>query len=193
MKNKNISSPKQTSKTCCAGKHVHEGPSFLQKLFKAGNDYKPLILILLFSFLMALIQNRFAEQMSTAIMHSFMGFFFIFLSLFKFFNIKAFVEGFSTYDLITKYFRPYGYMYPFIEFFLGIAYLAHFQIIILDTITVVVMLVSGAGVLNSVLRGQKIKCACLGTTLNVPLSTVSILENLGMGIMAAYSLANYVF
>ena len=50
------------------------------------------------------------------------------------------------------------------------------------------MLGSGVGVLKSILSGQKIKCACLGTVLNVPLSTVSVLENFGMGAMAAYKL-----
>ena len=38
------------------------------------------------------------------------------------------------------------------------------------------------------MSGQKIKCACLGTVLNVPLSAVSILENFVMAAMAAYQL-----
>jgi hypothetical protein len=38
------------------------------------------------------------------------------------------------------------------------------------------------------LKGQKVKCACLGTTLNVELGAISVLENLGMGAMAAYEL-----
>ncbi|XVN42196.1 MAG: hypothetical protein RCG15_05870 [Candidatus Rickettsia vulgarisii] len=48
------------------------------------------------------------------------------------------------------------------------------------------MTISGFGVLRSVLSGQKIKCACLGTALNVPLGVISIIENFGMGIMAVY-------
>ena len=84
--------------------------------------------------------------------------------------------------------RGYGYSYPFIEFSLGAAYLLQYNIVLLNLITLIVMLVSGAGVLKSILSGQKIKCACLGTVLNVPLSTVSVLENFGMGAMAAYKL-----
>jgi hypothetical protein len=117
-----------------------------------------------------------------------MGYFFIFLSLFKFFDLKGFVDGFATYDLVTKKFRLYGYIYPFIEFFLGLAYFTKPDLFLLNLVTVVVMMVSGIGVLQSVLSGQKIKCACLGTVLNVPLSTVSILENFGMGAMAAFLL-----
>jgi hypothetical protein len=117
-----------------------------------------------------------------------MGYFFIFLSLFKFFDLKGFVDGFETYDLITKRFKAYGYLYPFIEFGLGVAYLAQINLFTVNWITLIIMLVSGAGVLKSILSGQKIKCACLGTVLNVPLSTVSVLENFGMGTMAAYKL-----
>jgi hypothetical protein len=117
-----------------------------------------------------------------------MGYFFILLSLFKFFDLNGFVEGFQTYDLITKRFQPYGYLYPFIEFGLGIAYLTQFNLFTVNWITLIIMLVSGTGVLKSILSGQKIKCACLGTALNVPLSTVSVLENFGMGAMAAYKL-----
>ena len=121
-------------------------------------------------------------------MYFFMGYFFIFLSLFKLFDLKGFVDGFVTYDLVTKRIRAYGYAYPIIELFLGLAYLAKVALFFTNLITLIVMIVSGIGVLKSVLGGQKMKCACLGTALNVPLSTVSIIENLGMGAMAAYKL-----
>jgi len=121
-------------------------------------------------------------------MYYIMGYFFIFLSLFKFFDLKGFVDGFETYDLITKRFKAYGYLYPFIEFGLGVAYLAQINLFTVNWITLIIMFISGAGVFKSILSGQKIKCACLGTVLNVPLSTVSVLENFGMGTMAAYKL-----
>jgi hypothetical protein len=154
--------------------------SFIEKNWK---NYKPLIVIFVFCIVLSLLQNN---SVAEPAMHSFMGYFFIFLSLFKFFDLKGFVEGFSTYDLIAKRVRIYGYMYPFIEFFLGIAYLVEFDLFIIKWITVVVMTVSGIGVLKSVISGQKIKCACLGTSLNVPLGTISIIENFGMGAMAAF-------
>lgn len=144
-------------------------------------DYKPLIIIFIFCLIIPLVQNDFRNH---TYMYSFMGYFFIFLSLFKFFNLEGFVEGFATYDIVTKRFRLYGYAYPFIEFLLGAAYLSKFGLFFMNWITVVVMTVSGIGVLLSILSGQKIKCACLGTALNVPLSTVSVLENFGMGSMA---------
>lgn len=158
----------------------------IQKIVNDFNNYKPLIIILILCILLSSIQLSPFELQK--FMSNFMGYFFVFLSLFKFFDLKGFVEGFSTYDLITMRVRGYGYLYPFIEFSLGAAYLAQSNLFVVNVITVVIMLVSGVGVLKSILSGQKIKCACLGTVLNVPLSTVSVLENFGMGAMAAYKL-----
>jgi len=158
----------------------------LQNIRESLMSYKPLIVILVFCLLIPLSQIQPFE--AEKFMSYFMGYFFTFLSLFKFFDLRGFVEGFSTYDLVTKRFQVYGYAYPFIEFFLGIAYLSQFNPLLINWITVIVMFVSGIGVLNSILSHQKINCACLGAVLNVPLSTVSILENFGMAAMAAYQL-----
>lgn len=180
--------------TCDVKNKCHSAQGERKKTFvikileEKWKNYKPLIIIFIFCIVISLVQNNFVIHPFWDVMHSFMGYFFIFLSLFKFFDLKGFVEGFSTYDLITKRFRIYGYAYPFIEFFLGLAYLAKFDLFLINWVTVVVMTVSGIGVLKSVISGQKIKCACLGTVLNVPLGTISIFENFGMGAMAAYSI-----
>ncbi len=145
-------------------------------------DYKPLAIIVSFCLILSIITN------SQSSMYVFMGYFFIFLSLFKFFDLQGFVDGFSTYDIIAKQSRIYGYSYPFIEFFLGICYLLNFHILLVNFITFVIMAIGVIGIVKSILSGKKIKCACLGTTLNIPLGTISIIENFGMGAMALYKL-----
>ncbi len=60
--------------------------------------------------------------------------------------------------------------------------------ILTDLFTIAFMFISAAGVINALSKGMDVRCACLGTTLNVPLSTIAIIENLGMGLMAIYSL-----
>lgn len=160
--------------------------NFIQKFLNILKTYKPLIIIVIFCILIPVFQiSPFDTQ---KFMTHFMGYFFIFLSLFKFFDLNGFVKGFATYDLIATHLRGYGYLYPFIEFSLGVAYLSQSNLFFVNLVTLIVMIVSGIGVLNSILSGQKIKCACLGTILNVPLSTVSVLENFGMGAMAASQL-----
>jgi hypothetical protein len=47
------------------------------------------------------------------------------------------------------------------------------------------MSVSLVGVVQSVLNKQKIRCACLGTVFNLPMSTVTIIEDSLMIAMSA--------
>jgi len=102
----------------------------------------------------------------------------------KFWDLKGFYEGFAKYDLIAKKSPLYGYLYPFIELTIAIGYLTHFFVIGVALLTVVVMVVSLAGVIIAVASGKDLKCACMGSRLDVPLSVVSIVESLGMGFMA---------
>ncbi|MGB4191927.1 MAG: MauE/DoxX family redox-associated membrane protein [Rickettsiales bacterium] len=148
-------------------------------------NYKPLFIIIIFCFILSFIQ---ATHQMDSMMSYFMGYFFVFLSLFKFFDLKGFVEGFSKYDLLTKKLPLYGYLYPFIEFLLGLGYLSQANLIIINLGTLFIMSLSSIGIIRGIYSGQKIQCACLGTILNVPLSTISIVENFGMGLMAFYKL-----
>ena len=68
-------------------------------------------------------------------------------------------------------------MYAFIELALGISYLLKFNSLANNAITFIVMTVSIIGVLQSVLNKKKIKCACLGSVLNLPMSIIIILED----------------
>ena len=87
---------------------------------------------------------------------------------------------------MAKAWPPYGFVYPFIEFGLGIAYLAHVSPLVVNVITAGVMAVSLAGVLRAVLSKRAIRCACLGTVFQLPMSTVTIIEDglmLGMAVI----------
>lgn len=117
--------------------------------------YKPLIIILIICCILAFGQNNLAIFPFQKIMHAFMGYFFIFLSLFKFFDLQGFVDGFSRYDLITKRFKFYGYLYPFFKFFLGFSFLLEFQLFWVNWITLLLMGISGLGVLRGFYQDKK--------------------------------------
>lgn len=122
-------------------------------------------------------------------MHDFMGFFLVVFSMFKFFNLEGFADGFQMYDLLAKPFRPYAFIYPFLELGLGLGYLSHWQPIFIYGATVVLMVFGALGVILALTKGLDIECACMGTVLSVPLSTVALVENLGMAVMAGVMLA----
>lgn len=150
--------------------------------------YLPLWILVLVSALGAFSLAYGTRHGLIAWMHFFMGLFLCQFSLFKLFNIPGFVEGFSKYDLVAKTFRPYAYLYPFIELGLGLAYLSFIGPKITYSITLLVMGVGTYGVYRALKQGLDVRCACMGTVLNVPLSTVTLSEDIAMGIMACIML-----
>jgi hypothetical protein len=152
-------------------------------------DYLPFIVILALTVLSALaIQSSLHRWNWMAWMNDFMGFFLVVFSMFKFFDMEGFADGFHMYDLLAIRFRAYAFVYPFIELALGLAYLARWKPRVVYAVTIVVMLLGTAGVLRALIKGLDVNCACMGTVLKVPLSTVALVEDAGMAVMAAIML-----
>jgi len=89
------------------------------------------------------------------------------------------------YDLLAKPVRPYAFLYPFIELGLGLSYLAQWELKWTNWAAIGVMSFGALGVLNALRKGLDLECACMGTVLKVPLSTVALVEDVGMAVMAA--------
>jgi copper chaperone CopZ len=154
--------------------------------------YKPLLLI--FSFITgvaAIVSYHHETFHGMQFMNVFMAGFFLVFSFFKFLDLKGFANSYAMYDIIAKKIPVYGFIYPFLELGLGIAYLTHFNPIITNWATIIIMGVSSIGVIQSVLNKKKIQCACLGAVFNLPMSTVTIIEDLLMVAMAAAMLWVY--
>lgn len=114
----------------------------------------------------------------------FMGIFFVVFASFKFIGYKMFAMMFAGYDVIAKRFKPYAYAYPFIELGLGLMYLFDLAPITRDVLTIFIMGIGAIGVFQEIKKRSGIHCACLGNVIKLPLSTVSLVEDVGMGLMA---------
>lgn len=125
-------------------------------------------------------------------MRMFMAGFFLTFSFFKMLNLKAFAESYAMYDVVAMKFGGWGYIYAFLELLLGLAFALDFEPIATNAFTAVLMSVSLAGVLQSVLNKKKIQCACLGAVFNLPMSTVTIIEDALMIAMSLGMLAMYL-
>jgi hypothetical protein len=149
-------------------------------------DYVPLFVVVLLTLLAAASkQGAYAGEWNWMTwMHDFMGFFLVVFSMLKSFDLPGFADGFQMYDLLAKPLRPYAYAYPLIELGLGLGYLAHWQPRLIYGATVVIMVFGALGVFNALRKGLDLECACMGTALKVPLSTVALVEDFGMAIMA---------
>ncbi len=147
--------------------------------------YKPLLLIFLFIAATTSIVSIDNGKIDVMLwMQYFMAGFFIVFSFFKFLNLTGFAESYAMYDILAKRVKVYGLVYPFIELILGIAYLTGFEPTITYIATICIMGFSSIGVIQSVLDKKKIRCACLGAVFNLPMSMVTIIENLIMVLMA---------
>lgn len=117
-------------------------------------------------------------------LHFMAGFFLVFGS-FKLFDLKGFRDAYATYDLLAKRWTAYGYIYPFLELGLGFAFLFKIGLTQALWLSLGLMTFSALGVTKAVLNKQNIRCACLGTTLNLPMSTITLVEDWGMALMSA--------
>lgn len=118
-------------------------------------------------------------------MGRFMGGFFLVFGGLKLLDLRGFVSAYAMYDLLAARVTAYGWVYPFLEVTLGLAYLAVPDWPTLHAFTLGLMLFSSVGVVQAVSRGEKLKCACMGTAFNLPMTTVTVVEDLGMAAMAA--------
>lgn len=157
------------------------------------STYKPILLIFVYITSIAIIaathQNTFQWMQA---MNIFMAGFFLTFSFFKMLDLKGFAESYSMYDIVAKKMPSWGYIYAFIELGLGIAYATNFLPIVTNIITLVVMTVSIIGVLQSVLNKRKIQCACLGAVFNLPMSTVTIIEDGLMIVMSTIMIYTFL-
>lgn len=167
-----------------AGKYrVTEASSSVQSpdvIFAWLKSYYPLLLI------MGLIAVT--SLAGESWMMSFMAGFYIIFGAFKLLDVPAFANAYARYDIIAKVFRPWGYAYPFVEVGLGLAFLFWYEMRAAAWIALILSLIGAIGVIRSVARKETIQCACLGTVFQLPMSTVTIIENVGMAVMAAWML-----
>ncbi len=152
--------------------------------------YKPVLLI--FGYVLAitlLIEWQRGGFNWMSWMTNFMAGFFLVFSFFKLLNLRGFADSYSMYDVIARHWKGWGYVYAFVELALGICYVLRLAPLPVSVITFVVMGVSIIGVLRSVFSKQTIRCACLGDVFNLPMSTVTIIED---GLMIAMSAVTIV-
>jgi copper chaperone CopZ len=152
------------------------------------STYKPVLLIFTYILTVTLFVSPGGVFQWQHWMNSFMAGFFLVFSFFKLLNLQAFAESYSMYDIVAKRWNGWGYIYAFIELALGIAFLTGFKPVFTNAVAFIVMSVSIIGVLQSMLNKRKIQCACLGSVFDLPMSTITIIEDTLMIAMSGIML-----
>ena len=118
-------------------------------------------------------------------MRWFMGVFMAIFAAFKFIDYKMFVATFANYDIVARRFSLYGKLFPFIEVSLALLYLLNILPVGRNILVAIITGIATIGVLRAIYRRKAdIHCACLGNVIKLPLSTISLVEDLAMFTMA---------
>jgi copper chaperone CopZ len=148
---------------------------------------KPLFIILGYITTASVLLHR-EDWNLGEMMIDFMGLFFIVFSFFKMLDISGFASSFSMYDPIASKVPYYGRMYPFLETILGLMLLFRYQVDIALLATIVLLGITTYGVTKTLLAKRAIKCACLGTALDLPMTEATFIENAIMIVMSVIML-----
>jgi copper chaperone CopZ len=150
-------------------------------------DYS--VIVLLFSYLVLGTAAAMVAMKQWHTMHAmryFMAGFFLAFSFFKLLDLRGFARSYARYDLLSRQWAPWGFLYPFVELGLGWLYLADMACVYVNAFALILAIVGLAGVVRVMVKREQVKCACVGAGFNLPVSTVTLLEN---GIMAAMAAA----
>jgi bacterioferritin-associated ferredoxin len=149
------------------------------------STYRPILLIFLYLLAAtALIEVNSDAFDSARAMSHFMGGFFLTFSFFKLLNLSQFADAYATYDLLARRSRAYALTYPFLELGLGLSYLVQAWPMATHGFALALMSVSSLGVIQSLWQRRLVECACLGTVFNLPMSKITLFEDLLMAFMA---------
>lgn len=147
-------------------------------------QFTPLIIIFTLIIVCTIIRQIINGFNFSTALSDFMGIFFIIFGTFKLINLVPFVTAYRQYDLITQHFTFYGYLYPFIELALGILFLTRSHLVIANWVTLLLMIIGSSGVLIQLRKGNSLTCACLGAVFKLPMTYVTLAEDILMGLMA---------
>ena len=161
--------------------HIHHATGTGHSL----QDFLPLIAMVL---LVLLLTAGGVYALGQEPMLAFMGYFFLVFGVLKLIRLRGFVEAYREYDVLAMRSTTYAYAYPFLELFFAAAYLLAWQVQAVSAAVAVVMLIGAYGIYRKLRAKEEIPCACLGTVFKVPMTWVTLGEDLLMAGMALWLL-----
>lgn len=144
---------------------------------------RPLLIIFICLLISTVLLNYESWDNQKAML-DFMGLFFLVFGFFKLLDLKGFPASFAMYDPMAAKSRIYGWVYPFIELALGSLLLLRIAIVPALILTVLLLATTTVGIVSTLRGKRKIRCACLGTWLKLPMTEATLIENSLMIIMA---------
>jgi len=174
-------------------KIINSGSDVVNNFIEFIISKKTLLIALLIVLLSSiLIQVPLENFLLDNWMISYMGIFFLIFSFLKLIDIKGFSVTFSRYDMISKIIPSFAIIYPFLELVLALSFLSKSFLFIAYLLTLIFMTSQFIGVFISLQRKEIIRCACMGSSINLEISYLTLFENFIMIVMSFYMIIRLV-
>ena len=187
---------KTTPQTFIDGKRIG-GNDDLRRLFGKHvpapdeTSYRPVIALFAMTALMALAASLAVTgtPFTLRAVQWFIAFSMCVLALLKLQDVERFSTMFLNYDLLTRRWVPYAYIYPYAEALAGVLMVAGVARWLSVPVASFIGGVGAVSVFKAVYIDKRaLKCARVGGSSNVPLGFVSLTENVMMVAMAIWML-----
>lgn len=158
---------------------------------KNRKTYTPVIAIFASAALMALGMSwtMYGTLLTVQTAEWFIAISMCLLAVQKLRDLDSFTNTFLGYDLLARRHVRYAYIYPFAELLAGALMIAGALMWFAAPLALFIGAIGAVSVYRAVyVEKRDLKCACVGGNSNVPLSFVSLLENVMMVVMAAWML-----
>jgi hypothetical protein len=157
-----------------------QGPRQTVEAVESKAEYKKFYRLLTGIFVVAVLLSLVRGWDIQRQVADFMAVFFITFAALKFYDIESFAHAYRDFDILAQKFRPWGYLFPFVEAFLGFWYLLSEAPIRLNVTTLVVTGIAAYGVRQSMKHKKRLSGPPLSTFIRLPLSKVSFIEDTAM-------------
>lgn len=150
---------------------------------QSGTTYTPVIAIFSVAALLSIAYQytTTGDYLSLRTLMLFIALAMTLLAVQKLKDLYSFTNSFITYDLLAMRWLRYGYLYPFIEAYVGIGMVAQLPALAVAPFSLLIGTIGAISVVKAVyIDKRQLKCACVGGDSNVPLGFVSLSENLFM-------------
>jgi uncharacterized membrane protein YphA (DoxX/SURF4 family)/glutaredoxin len=161
-------------------------------LAKGETTYRPVIALFAATAAMAMAASQAFHGTPFTLLAAewFVGFSMVVLAMQKLRDPVAFARMFLGYDLLARRFVPYAFVYPWLELAAGLLMIAGLVPWLAAPVMIATGLVGAVSVVKAVwIDRRNLKCACVGGDQNVPLGTVSFMENAIMVVMGLWMIA----
>ncbi len=165
--------------------------AYFGQTVKGDDDtsYQPVVAIFSVAFLMALAISGYAfgTVLTIRAFEWFIAISMCILAIQKLQDLESFSTMFLNYDLLSRRWVRYAYLYPFGEALAGVLMIAGALIWLAAPIALFIGAIGAVSVFKAVYIDQReLKCACVGGSSKVPLGFISLTENVMMVVMAIW-------